>query len=100
MAGTNLALSRVLPSDISYRYNLGMDSKVSFIKNFMGIDAIRIPQMGNRNDFHLCMDDDKVWIVSSNNKHPIKVVLDSLDDQTSFGVGLQLASLCGAIHLD
>lgn len=78
VVGTPVALSKVIPADSNWRYTLDSEyARLGYIRNFMGVDALAIPQIADwRTPFSLRMADNRLWFVSPGTDKPIKVVLE------------------------
>jgi hypothetical protein len=76
--GTQLALSKILPSNANYRYEIDSDFvKVGYLRNFQGTDIMVIPQIADwTTPFGVKLDNTKIWLVSPSSQKIVKVVLE------------------------
>ena len=76
--GTELALSKVLPSDTQWRYFLDSEYvKIGHLQNFRGFDVVPMKQVANPYDptdeYALKLDDTKIYVVSPASDKIVKV---------------------------
>ena len=76
--GTLRALANIWPADGNYRYDVQSDVvKVGYIKNFMGVDVMVLPQVAAwATPFTLALSDSYIWIVSPSANKIVKGVLE------------------------
>jgi len=120
IAGTQLALQNVLPSDANYRYDLSHPYvTLGYLPQVFGYDILMLPQVANlTTPFGVnVIADDRLFVVSPSSQKIIKVVLEgqtlSFADQTSdsanlaqgstllksWGVGVATNSVAGLMTL-
>jgi hypothetical protein len=78
IVGTHLAVSKILPADSNYRYDIQSDFvKIGYVKNFHGFDVMALPQVADATtDFQLALDDNNIYIVSPSGDKLIKGALE------------------------
>ncbi len=78
IVGTQLALSKILPTDGNYRYTLDSEYvKLGYIKNFAGFDVMVLPQVASLTVlFDTILDDDKIYIVSPAGGKMVKLCIE------------------------
>lgn len=76
--GTKTALANIMPADANYRYTLDSDYvKIGYIRNFMGYDAIELPQVADwKNPFKVLLDDTRIYVVSPSAMKLIKLCFE------------------------
>ena len=76
--GTVAALGAILPEGDKYRYFIDSDFvKVGYMRNFLGVDLMVLPQVADwTTPFGLKLSDKKIWFVSPSSQKIVKVVLE------------------------
>jgi hypothetical protein len=76
--GTLGAVSKILPSNANYRYDIASDYvKVGYIPNISGVDVMVLPQVADwKNPYKLALDDTKIYIISAGAQKPVKLCLE------------------------
>lgn len=76
--GTQLALSKVLPANANYRYDIDSEfARLGYMNNYMGTSLMVIPQLANlANPFTTSVPDDRIYFVSSGGQKIVKIVLE------------------------
>lgn len=77
--GTQTALSKILPADANYRYELENSDyvRLGYIRNFAGTDIMAIPQVADwETPFQLKLSDTTIWIVAPTADKLVKLVLE------------------------
>lgn len=76
--GTQVALSKVMPSGTNYRYDL--DSayvKLGYIQTAFGYDLMVMPQVADwENPHKLLLDDNRIYVVSPSSQKLIKLCIE------------------------
>lgn len=92
--GNDASLTNVLPYDSNYRYNIGGGEKIKFIKNFLGIDVLTLPQIVRTDSpFSFRFPTDRIWLVSPTGGKLLKIV----SENEKFGVGIGISSIVGTM---
>jgi hypothetical protein len=118
IVGTKAALGQVLPADVNYRYQLDSEFvKIGYIKEFLGMSIMEMPQVLNWKTYALALSDSRLWIISPGAEKPVKLVLEgstlanmggTWDNATltqnatlikSWGTGIATTALAGQIEL-
>jgi hypothetical protein len=86
-AGTQVALSKMLPGDTNYRYTLDSDYvRMGYVKTAFGYDALVIPQVADfQNPFQLLLDDTRIYVLSPSSQKIIKVCLEGATTSVTNG---------------
>ena len=76
--GTQVALSKILPADANYRYDIDSDFvRLGYLNNFHGVQTMVMPQMADlSNPFGLRLPDDKIYFFSTGSQKIVKVVFE------------------------
>lgn len=76
--GTQVALSKVLPADANYRYDIDSEfARLGYMNNYMGVQLMVMPQMADLSDpFGLRLSDDKIYFFSTGAQKIVKVVFE------------------------
>lgn len=76
--GTQLALSKVLPANANYRYDINSEyTRLGYMNNFMGTDLMVLPQLANiAVPFTTSVPDDRIYFLSAGSQRIVKVVLE------------------------
>lgn len=79
--GTQVALSKILPTDTNYRYSLDSEYvKMGYIKDFMGYGVMVLPQIADYENKHKTfLADDKIYILSPTSQ---KLVMLCIEGET------------------
>lgn len=78
IVGTQLALSKILPTDGNYRYTLESDYvKLGYIKNFAGFDIMVLPQVASLTSlFDTVLSDSRLYIISPAGQKMVKLCIE------------------------
>jgi len=76
--GTQLAVSKILPTDANYRYTLESDYvKMGYVKTAFGYDVMVMPQLADwENKYKTLLADDKIYVVSPTSQKLIKLCIE------------------------
>lgn len=76
--GTQLALSKVLPANANYRYDIDSEyARVGYMNNYMGVRLMVMPQLADfTNPFGFRLPDNKIYFLSTGSQKIVKVVLE------------------------
>lgn len=77
-AGTPLSLSKIVPTDVNYRYTLDDDMvRLGYVKDFMTYDVIPTPNFADRKSttYGLKLPDNKIYVVSPASDKIIKIAV-------------------------
>lgn len=76
--GTQVALSKILPANANYRYDIDSDFvRLGYLNNFHGVQTMVMPQMADlSNPFGLRLPDNKIYFFSTGSQKIVKVVFE------------------------
>lgn len=76
--GTQVALSKVLPADANYRYDIDSDFvRLGYLNNYMGVQLMVMPQMADfSNPYALRLPDDRIYFFSPGSQKIVKIVFE------------------------
>lgn len=74
--GTQVALSKVLPADSNYAYDINSDfTRLGYMNNFHGVKLMALPQLADlSNPFGFRMSDSKIYFLAPGGQKPVKLV--------------------------
>lgn len=77
IVGTKLALSKVLPANVNFRYALDSDYvRIGYLRDFMGYSIIELPQVAKwESPFTLVLDDNHLYVISPSANKLVHVAL-------------------------
>jgi len=76
--GTKIALNKIFPNDVNYRYDLESDYvKLGYLRNISGINTYELPQIADfaTGPFATYLDNTKIWIVAPGTDKLVKLVI-------------------------
>jgi len=117
--GTNAAISKILPDDANYRYDLESEYvKVGYVRVFRGYDVIELPQVADwSTEFKTALDDTEIYIISPSAEKLIRICLEGdtlsyVDDLNAnadlmqnatfhkkWGIGVTYSAIAGLIDI-
>lgn len=78
--GTNIALSKILPANANYRYDLDSDYvKTAHVRDYFGYSLLELPQVADYEDaehFGLKLDDNTIYVISPTADKLVKLGLE------------------------
>lgn len=89
--GTQLALSKIIPSDNYFKFQLGAEyTRTGYLGTFHGTDMFEIPQKANwsSSTYAMRLDDTRIYIISTSVNKLVKIALEGdtityVDNMTS-----------------
>lgn len=118
--GTKVALSKILPSDTNYRFNLDNSDyiKTGYLPSFFGYSALELKQVADwKNPYSLALSDKKIYVVSPAAQKLVHLVFEGnsisrhrdfednadLSSSTtlfrSYGIGVATNAIAGIINI-